>query len=457
MKKRIAVIDDEELIRWSLQKQLVAEDYEVETFGSGEEAIEFFRKGERADIIITDFKMPGRNGLETTGEIKKIYEDVLAIMITAYGTVETAVAAMKQRSIVDYILKPVNFEELLISVERAFEINELKRKYKRLIDEKTIPFEFDNIICRSSKMQSILDMVKVVSRSDATTITIIGESGTGKDMVARAIHYNSERRENPFMDINCAALPDQLLESELFGHEKGAFTDAKAMKKGLFELAHKGTIFLDEIGDMKQELQAKLLSVLEKKFFRRIGGVRDIHVDVRIIAATNRNLRELIENREFREDLFYRLNVINIDIPPLRERRDDIMPLVEFFIKDFSKSFKKKVTEISPEAKEAFLNHIWPGNVREMKNVVERCIILAQGDEITVNELPPELNPSFKGTSKNSFKITIPPEGLDIEEVEKELILQAIRVTDGNQTAAAELLRLSRDAFRRRMVKYKMI
>jgi len=457
MGKKIAVVDDEELIRWSLKKQLLEKGFEVETFGSGEEAIDFFMRGERVDLIITDFKMPRRNGLETTREIKNIYEDVLVIMISAYGTVETAVTAMKQRSIIDYILKPVDFDELLLAVEKAFEINELKRKYERLIDEKTVPFEFDNIICKSSKMKSILDMVKVVSRSDATTITLIGESGTGKDLVARAIHYNSQRRENPFMDINCAALPDQLLESELFGHEKGAFTDAKAMKKGLFELADKGTIFLDEIGDMKQELQAKLLSVLEKKCFRRIGGVKDINVDVRIIAATNRNLRELIESKEFREDLFYRLNVINIDIPPLRERRDDIMPLVEYFINEFNKAFKKNVKKLSSEAKEAFLNHDWPGNIREIKNVVERCIILLQGDEITINELPSELNPSLKGIKRSNFKIALPPGGLDIEEVEKELILQAVKVTDGNQTAAAELLKLSRDAFRRRMVKYKLI
>lgn len=457
MIKKIAVVDDEELIRWSLQKQLSAKGYEVETFKSGEEAIDFFKRGGRADLVITDYKMTGRNGIETSGEIKKIYEDVLIIMISAHGTVETAVAAMKQRSIIDYILKPVNFDELILSVEQAFDINELKRKYKRLINEKTVPFEFDNIICKSSKMKSILDMVKVVSRSDATTITIIGESGTGKDMIARAIHYNSQRRENPFMDINCAALPDNLLESELFGHEKGSFTDAKAMKKGLFELADNGTIFLDEIGDMKQELQAKLLSVLEKKCFKRIGGIKDINVDVRIVAATNRNLRELIENKEFRKDLFYRLNVINIDIPPLRERKDDIMPLVEYFINEFNRTFKKNVKKISPEAKKAFLHHSWPGNVREIKNVVERCIILLKGDEITVNELPSELNPSYKGIKKGNFKITLPPGGIDIEEVERELILQAVNATDGNQTAAAELLKISRDAFRRRMIKYKII
>ncbi|RMF92475.1 MAG: sigma-54-dependent Fis family transcriptional regulator [Candidatus Schekmanbacteria bacterium] len=457
MARRIAVIDDEELIRWSLQKQLSDKGFEVETFSSGEEAIDFFKKGERVELIITDFKMPGKNGLQTVEEIKKIYPNILAIMITAFGTVETAVTAMKQRSITDYILKPVNFDELLLSVEKAFEISELRRKYQKLIDEKTVPFEFDNIICKSSKMKSILDMVKVVSRSDATTITLIGESGTGKDLLARAIHYNSQRRENPFMDINCAALPDNLLESELFGHEKGAFTDAKTMKKGLFELADKGTIFLDEIGDMKQELQAKLLSVLEKKFFRRIGGVKDISVDVRIIAATNRNLRELIETKEFREDLYYRLNVINIEIPPLRERKEDIMPLVEYFVEDFNRAFKKNIKKIAPEVKEAFLNHSWPGNVREMKNVVERCIILAQGDEITMNELPPELNPSTKKVQKSDFKITLPPEGIDIEEVEKELILQAIKMTDGNQTAAAELLKISRDAFRRRLVKYNLI
>ncbi|MBI5376636.1 MAG: sigma-54-dependent Fis family transcriptional regulator [Candidatus Schekmanbacteria bacterium] len=456
MSKKMLIVDDEELIRWSLKKQLISHGHDVETFESGEKAINYFKSGEKADLIIIDFKLPGMTGLETTAEIKKIYDDIVVIMITAYGTVETAVTAMKQRYIVDYILKPINFDELLIAVERAFEITELRARYKTLIDEKTTPFAFENIICNSQKMKSVIDMVKLVSRSDATTITILGESGTGKDLVARAIHYNSQRREHPFMDINCAALPDNLLESELFGHEKGAFTDAKAMKKGLFELADNGTIFLDEIGDMKQELQAKLLTALERKSFRRIGGVKDISVDVRIIAATNRELKELVEHKQFREDLFYRLNVINIEMPSLRERKEDIIPLIEHFISEFNRAFKKKVKDFSPEAKDSILSHEWPGNVRELKNVIERCVILAKGDTITVDELPTEFNPA-KRLSRKRSEFSIPPGGISIEELERELVVQAINMANGNQTVAAELLKLTRDSFRRRLVKFGLI
>src|SRR4030066_520361 len=304
-KAKILVVDDEDLIRWSFEKELSKLKYDVLTAESGEEAINKFKEN-LPDLVLLDVKLPGMDGLETLKEIHKLKGETLAIMMTAAATVENAVKAMKMRSVVDYLCKPVDFEELKVVVENALEIYELRKEVKSLRDEKRKPYSFENIIANSEKMKQVLDTVSRVIQSKAGIILVQGESGTGKDLIAKTIHYRSERCDNPFMEINCAALPETLLESELFGYEKGAFTDAKFQKKGLFELAHEGTIFLDEIGDMKASLQAKLLKVIENRYFKRVGGNKDIHINVRIIAATNKDLKQLVETAEFRADLYYR-------------------------------------------------------------------------------------------------------------------------------------------------------
>ena len=455
-KVKILVVDDEDLIRWSFEKELSKLKYEVLTAESGEEAINKFKENP-PDLVLLDVKLPGMDGLETLKEIHKLKGDTLAIMMTAAATVENAVKAMKMRSVVDYLCKPVDFEELKVVVENAIEIYELRKEVKSLRDEKRKPYSFENIIANSEKMKQVLDTVSRVIQSKAGIILVQGESGTGKDLIAKTIHYRSERCDNPFMEINCAALPETLLESELFGYEKGAFTDAKFLKKGLFELADEGTVFLDEIGDMKPSLQAKLLKVIENRYFKRVGGANDIEVDIKIIAATNKDLKKLVESGEFRADLYYRLNVISIYIPPLRERREDIYPLIKHFLGEFNKNFKKNVKDISPDAKEILLNYNWPGNVRELKNVIERAIILSFEDIFDQSHLPMELLQDYKKEEEKIIDITLPPDGIDIDKIEEELVRQALSLAQGNQTVASRLLNLTRDSFRRRLKKYDLL
>jgi two-component system, NtrC family, response regulator AtoC len=451
-KQKILVVDDEQLIRWSLEQNLKKQGYEVFSAGSGEDALRIVRE-ESPDLVLQDIQLPGISGLEVLEKIKEHDEEIIVIMVTALGVLETAVKAMRLGAH-DYINKPFNLDELAIVIKKALETGQLKREVAHLRSEQTRKYGIANIIAESRHMKNALAMVEKIARSDASTVLIQGESGTGKELIAKAIHWESARAEKPFMAINCAAVPETLLESELMGYEKGAFTDAKVQKKGLFETADGGTIFLDEIGDMEPGMQAKLLRVLEERAFRRVGGTKEIPVDVRVISATNKDLLQAIEEKTFRNDLYYRLQVIPIFLPPLRERQDDILPLVNHFIQHFNREFGKNVQGISKMA-EKFLNeYAWPGNIRELKNVIERAIILENEDTLLLEHLPQEIVAKASASGGGTAGFRLPPEGIDIEDVERELIRQALEISEGNQSKAARKLNLGIDAFRYRMKKF---
>ena len=450
-RNKILVVDDEHLIRWSLEQNLKKQGYDVVTAGNGEDALRITRE-EQPELVLLDIQLPGITGIEVLEKIKEYDEDILVIMLTAHGGLETAVNAMRLGAY-DYVSKPFNLDELSIIIKKSFETSDLKREVARLRGEtkKSAP----NIIGDSRHMQYLMEILEKVAKSEASTVLVQGESGTGKELVAKWIHYSSNRAEKPFVAINCAAVPATLLESELFGHEKGAFTDAKSTKKGLFELADGGSVFLDEIGDMEMGMQAKLLRFLEDRTFRRIGGGRVFTVDVRIISATNKDLQKSIEDKSFRNDLYYRLQVIPIFLPPLRERREDIIPLATHFIELYNKDFNKKVQGIAGMAERMMLDYSWPGNVRELKNVIERAIILGNDETLLLEHLPLEIVAKAShqgGAPMSAFRL--PPEGVDIEEVEKELIRQALDITEWNQSKAAKKLSLGIDAFRYRMKKF---
>lgn len=451
---KILVIDDEKLMRWSLQQNLSKEGYTVITAEKGMDGLNLFKE-ETPDVTLLDIHLPDVSGITVLQGIKEINKDALAIMITAFGDIQTAVKTIKLGAY-DFVEKPFNVDKLKILVAKALETVSLRKEVSQFRSQFSLKYGFDSIIGQSEEMQKIFEIIKKIAKSDATTIMLQGESGTGKDLVAKVIHYQSRRNDKPFMEINCTALPETLIESELFGHEKGAFTDAKAMKKGLFELADGGTIYLDEIGDMKPSTQAKLLKIIESKMFKRIGGVKDITVDVRIIAATNKNLAEEVKSGNFREDLYYRLKVIPVLIPPLRDRPSDISALAKYFINEFNREFKKNLKGISKETEKYFKEYQWPGNVRELKNIIERAMILeSEEDFILPEHLPIEFtSKEVAFANVRSIDIKIPPGGLDIEEVEKELIRQALDITRGNQTKASRLLNITRDALRYRMQKF---
>ncbi|MDO3377473.1 sigma-54-dependent transcriptional regulator [Geoalkalibacter halelectricus] len=451
-KHKILVVDDEHLIRWSLEQNLSKQGYEVFTAGSGEDALRLVRD-ESPDLMLLDIQLPGINGLEVLEKAKDLDPELIVIMITALGVLETAVKAMRMGAY-DYIGKPFNLDELAITIKKALETGELKREVAHLRSEQSRRFGISNLIGTSRHMQNLQNLIRKVAQSDASTVLIQGESGSGKELVAKAIHFESARADKPFMAINCAAVPETLLESELMGHERGAFTDAKVQKKGLFELADGGTIFLDEIGDMAMGMQAKLLRVLEERTFRRVGGSKDISVDVRIISATNKDLLEAINEKTFRNDLYYRLQVIPLFLPSLRERKDDIMPLVNHFIAHFNREFGKSVKGVSPMAEKFLLEYPWPGNIRELRNVIERAIILENEETLLLEHLPQEIVGKAGVVSGGPLSFQIPPEGIDIEEVERELIRQSLELTDGNQSKAAKKLNLGIDAFRYRMKKF---
>jgi DNA-binding NtrC family response regulator len=451
-KHKILVVDDEHLIRWSLEQNLKKQGYEVVCAGSGEDALRLMRE-DPPDLMLLDIQLPGINGLQVLEKVKEMEEEVIVIMVTALGVLETAVKAMRMGAY-DYINKPFNLDELAIVIKKALETGELKREVAHLRGEQSKKYGIGNLIGKSRHMQNVLAMVEKIARSDASTVLIQGESGTGKELIAKAIHYESARADKPFMAINCAAVPETLLESELMGHEKGAFTDAKLQKKGLFEFADGGTIFLDEIGDMELGMQAKLLRVLEERSFRRVGGVKDISVDVRIVSATNKDLVKAMEEKSFRTDLYYRLQVIPIFLPPLRERREDILPLTEHFINHFNREFGKGVKRVSKMAEKFLVEYGWPGNIRELKNIIERAIILENDDTLLLEHLPQEIIAKTGGAGAGPITFRLPPEGIDIEDVERELIRQALEVSEGNQSKAAKKLNLGIDAFRYRMKKF---
>lgn len=450
---KILIIDDEKLLRWSIEQNLSKEGYTVISAEKGLEGLDLYY-AEQPDIVLLDIHLPDISGLNVLETIKKESSNTIVIMVTAFGDIETAVKTIKFGAY-DFVEKPFNMEKLKILISKALETVILRKEVSQFRTQISKQFGFANIVGKSERMMKIMDLVRKVAKSDATTVLLQGESGTGKDLIAKVIHYESNRAAKPFMDINCTALPDTLIESELFGFEKGAFTDAKQLKKGLFELSEGGTIFLDEIGELKIGTQAKLLKVIENKTFKRIGGIRDITVDLRIVASTNRNLSEEVKKENFRQDLYYRLKVIPIVIPPLRERLDDVPLLAQFFINQFNRDFKKNVKGLSSETEQAFLSYSWPGNVRELKNVIERSMILENDEYILREHLPIEFSVKSEAPSGNSpGKIVLPSTGLDIEEVEKELIHQALEQTKYNQTKSARLLNLTRDALRYRMQKF---
>ena len=466
MKPVILLVDDEDTIRLFLEKTLRAEGYEALTAATGAEAIEITRS-ELPDLVLLDLKLPDTSGLEVLRQIKEEVPEVCVIMLTAFGDIETAVTAMKKDAF-DFVSKPVNLEQLLITIEKGLESRKLTRELFELRRRFKLDMGEDYIAGESRQMKEIYEIVKRVAQSDTTTVLIQGESGTGKEMIATMIHRYSSRRDQPFLEINCASLPEELLESELFGHEKGAFTDAKNQKVGLLELANKGTLFLDEIGEMSLTIQVKLLRVLERMSFRRVGGTKDIKVVVRIISATNTDLESAIQNKSFREDLYYRLKVVPVFIPPLRERKEDIYLLLKHFLNHFNKQFNKKFHDVEDAAYDVILSYPWPGNIRELKNMVERVVLLEDDTVLRAEHIPMSIRqgtvPSKELSALRRLEMALsrpfPEDGIVFEElmggVEREFIEKAMQEAGKNQSRAARLLQLNRDKIRYRLKNLNM-
>jgi DNA-binding NtrC family response regulator len=446
-KGRILVVDDEYLIRWSLQQNLLEHGYEVILAASAEEGLALMDR-EEPDLALLDIQLPGMSGLDLLKSIKEQRPGCVVIMVTATSDLSVAVTAMRDGAF-DYITKPFNLDEVRMVVDKALENRRLRDEVTRYREQEGSQYSFQSVVYKSDAMGHVVEMARKIASSDATTVLLTGDSGTGKDLLAQVIHFESGRRDMPFMPLNCTALPRELLESELFGHEKGAFTDAKTLKKGLFELTDGGTLFLDEIGDMDLALQAKLLRFLETRNFKRVGGTRDISVDVRIIAATNRDLEERIREKAFREDLYYRLNVIPIRVPSLRERPEDVIPLAERFLADFSNDLGKKIKHIDVKAVKIMEEYSWPGNVRELKNVIERAMILSSDEVLDGDAL------ALKTGELTQTRSTA--DTLNLEEMEQHLIEEALKRSRNNQSKAARLLGISRDTLRYRMKKYGML
>jgi len=443
----ILVVDDEPKIRQILKIMLSLQGHQVDEAEDGLEALEKI-KNEFYDLVIADIKMPRLSGLELLEEIKKLEYPIPVVFITAYASVDSAVEAMRAGA-VDYIPKPFEEERILLTIERALGISRLLSEKKALEKELESHLLPKDLICASPAMKEVLSLVHKVAPLHNTTVLITGESGVGKEVIARYLHHVSPRSRKRFIAVNCAAIPSTLIESELFGHEKGAFTGAISRKIGIFEAANGGTVFLDEIGDLSLEAQAKLLRVLQEKKIHRVGGTQEISVDVRIVAATNQNLEEKVRKGQFREDLFYRLNVFPIKIPPLRERKEDILPLAEYFIKQILKQEKLSQPVLTAGAKKILLSYPYPGNVRELANAIERALILSGGKLPLTSEHLSFLTSWESPKGRPCFEL--PPEGVSLEEVEKELIRQALERTRGNQSAAARLLGLTRSKFRTRL------
>ncbi|HOI74170.1 MAG TPA: sigma-54 dependent transcriptional regulator [Syntrophales bacterium] len=441
---RILIAEDDDMSRQNLKDLLEESGYEAVAFTDGKEAMDAYVT-DRYDLVLTDLRMPRIDGLELLSFIKEINPDALVILITGYGTVNTAVDAMKMGAF-DYITKPIREDRLKISVNRALSFHKLKEENVVLRDHLKERFDLGKLIGYSETMKKVFEKIQKVSTTDST-ILIHGESGTGKELAARAIHFNSERKEAPLVPVNCGAIPEDLLESELFGHEKGAFTGAIRTRMGRFELAQGGTIFLDEIGDMSQALQVKVLRVIQERQYERIGGVRTFNADVRIIAATNQDLEDAVREKRFREDLFYRINVIPIYLPPLRERGLDVAILANSFLKKFNKQNKKTVPRFSAEAIQALMDYPWPGNVRELENMVEMLVVMKDSGEITVEDLPEKIA-SRKSRVEQVYSVDFPDEGVNFNDMviqfEKDLLLKALEKSGGVKNRAAKLLNLNR-------------
>ena len=432
-RKSILVVDDEKNQREILETILSGEGYDVTTASSGEAAMKFVAD-RHFDLVLTDLKMTGMSGLELLKELTDFDKSIIVILLTAHGTIDSAVDALRLGAF-EYLQKPYDSEKLLETVSRAL---------KKLT---TLDAE---IISVSPEMDKVKKLILKIAKSNSTVL-IRGESGTGKEMIARSMHTNSLRSSEAFQAVNCAAINENLLESELFGHEKGSFTGAIADKKGLFEIAHNGTLFLDEIGELDISLQAKILRALQEKHIRRVGGIRDIETDVRVVAATNRDLLHMVEEKRFREDLYYRLNVLSIELPALRERRSDIPVLIDYFVKKHTRGTSRKIT-ISPDARRLLENYSYPGNVRQLESALERAILLCENDTVTLEDLPPEMTQMTSAASADLFKL--PPEGVNFEEVERSLIMQAMGRTDNNITKSAKLLGLTFRTLQYRLEKF---
>ncbi|MBL8239967.1 MAG: sigma-54-dependent Fis family transcriptional regulator [Bryobacterales bacterium] len=449
--KRVLVVDDEENLRRVTQLKLQQAGYEAMTASDGRQALEVLARNPH-DLIITDLKMPGMSGMDLLRRVREDYPEIIVVVVTAFGTIESAVEAMKLGAH-DYIIKPVTADALRLVVSRALEHHRLQEEVKTLrtaIDRK---YGFENIVGRSKSLLFTLDNAARAAQSDSTVL-IRGETGTGKELLAKAVHFNSSRRERPLIVINCGAIPKELLESELFGHTKGSFTGAVVNKKGKIEMADQGSLFLDEVGEMPLDLQVKILRLIQEREIEKIGAPNPTKVDVRIIAATHRDLQAMVEDGTFREDLYYRLAVIPLTLPPLRERPDDIPELVAIFFRKFKERLNRPNLKLPPSLLPHFATHRWPGNVRELENVVERLVVLAPGDEITVEDLPDFLH--RERPTLEAIHLELPPEGISMEAVERELVVRALQKFNWNQTKAAEYLDISRKVLIYRMEKFAL-
>ena len=450
--ERILIVDDEDGMRRLLSRVLTREGYETSAVANGAEALRLVAS-ERFDLVVTDIKMPEMDGLQLLAELKEYEPSLPIIVITAYGTIENAVQALRSGAY-DYIAKPFENDEIKLTVAKAFERERLLAENRYLHAELEGRYDFSGIVGGSLAMQQVYEMASSVAVSNANVL-ITGESGTGKELLARSIHYSSLRKEKPFVVLNCAAISEGVLESELFGHEKGAFSGALDTRKGRFERADQGTLFIDEVAEMSMAAQVKLLRVIQEHEFERVGGNKTISVDVRIVAATNKKLEEQVKDGNFREDLYYRLNVVNINVPPLRSRREDVEPLSRFFLEKYISETGKKITDLSPRALSCLLAHDWPGNVRELQNAIERAVVLSKGSVLTPRDFPQGMQ------GDDQICLQIPEKGgslTDIlEDLERQLIIQTLQREDGSQTRAAETLGIKRTTLRYKMEKYRMI
>ena len=456
MDTRVLVVDDEKLIRWSIKQALEQAGYLVDQAGTAGEALTAF-ESEAPDLVLLDYQLPDRTGVEVMADLRKIAPRVPVIMITAHASVSGAVEAVKE-GVYDYISKPFDIQELLQTVSCALEASRLREVVAWQRGHALKGCTTADVVAESPAMKQVMHIIQRIASSEAGTVLLLGESGVGKGLIARVLHHEGNSAAEAFMNIACTSLPEQLLESELFGHEKGAFTDAKVQKRGLIELADKGTVFLDEIGEVPLGLQVKLLGFLEDRLFRRVGGVRDIQVSARVIAATNKDLEREVTEGRFRSDLFYRLKVIPITIPPLRRRREDLPALTEMLIRHFNSEFGKSVRGVDEEASRAMAAYPWPGNVRELRNALERAVLLGEGEVLSVWDLPPEISETstVSGCGGVSGILELPEEGLVLEELERDLVCQALRLARGNRARAARLLGMNRDQMRYRVKKFEL-